>query len=53
MYKYGGQPFVRDYLANNHGSTFDNTFGKKTGKAMMHSLAGRLVEMSRIGVAHH
>lgn len=43
MYKYGGQPFVRDYLAKNHGSVFDNTFGPKTGKAMMHSCAGRSV----------
>jgi hypothetical protein len=41
VYKYGGQPFVRDYLAKNHGSVFDNTFGPKTGKAMMHSFAGR------------
>ncbi len=41
VYKYGGQPFVRDYLAKNHGAVFDNTFGPKTGKAMMHSCAGR------------
>lgn len=32
---------MRDYLQRNHGSTFDNTFGAKTGKAMMHSCAGR------------
>lgn len=43
MYKYGGQPFVRDYLAKNHGTTFDATFGEKTGKAMMSSFAGRYV----------
>ena len=43
MYKYGGQPFVRDYLAKNHGTEFDRAFGPKTGKAMMHSLAGRSV----------
>ena len=41
VYKYGGQPFVRDYLAKNHGSSFDRTFGEKTGKAMMSSFAGR------------
>lgn len=46
VYKYGGQPFVRDYLAKNHGTTFDSTFGKKTGKAMMHSFAGRCVVSS-------
>jgi hypothetical protein len=43
VYKYGGQPFVRDYLAKNHGTEFDRAFGAKTGKAMMHSLAGRSV----------
>lgn len=41
IYKYGGQPFVRDYLALHHGSKFDNTFGKGTGKAIMHATAGR------------
>jgi hypothetical protein len=45
IYKYGGQPFVRDYLAKNHGTSFDRTFGEKTGKAMMSSFAGRYVYM--------
>jgi hypothetical protein len=36
---------MRDYLAKHHGTTFDNTFGPKTGKAMMHSFAGRLVSI--------
>lgn len=48
VYKYGGQPFVRDYLAKNHGTTFDNTFGPKTGKAMMHSFAGSIVGIGEI-----
>jgi hypothetical protein len=46
VYKYGGQPFMRDYLAKHHGKFFDNTFGPKTGKAMMHSFAGRSVRSS-------
>ena len=41
VYKYGGQPFVRDYLATNHGDSFDRTFGKGNGKALMHATAGR------------
>lgn len=32
---------MRDYLAKNHGTEFDRAFGAKTGKAIMHSLAGR------------
>lgn len=41
IYKYGGQPFVRDYLAEHHGTQFDATFGKGTGKTIMHATAGR------------
>ena len=41
IYKYGGQPFVRDYLAKHHGDSFDRQFGKGTGKAIMHASAGR------------
>jgi hypothetical protein len=37
---------MRDYLAKHHGKFFDNTFGPKTGKAMMHSFAGRSVRSS-------
>jgi hypothetical protein len=41
IYKYGGQPIARDYLATHYGTDFENAFGKKTGKAIMHSTAGR------------
>jgi hypothetical protein len=41
VYKYGGQPVMRDYLTKNHASTFDNTFGKRNGKAILHATAGR------------
>lgn len=41
VYKYGGQPFVRDYLAKNHGDFFDRNFGRGNGKAIMHAFAGR------------
>lgn len=41
IYKYGGQPFARDYLALHHGNRFDTAFGKGTGKAIMHATAGR------------
>lgn len=41
VYKYGGQPIARDFLAENYGGQFEKLFGKKTGKAIMHSTAGR------------
>lgn len=41
IYKYGGQPIARDYLAAHYGKDFESAFGKKSGKAIMHSTAGR------------
>lgn len=41
VYKYGGQPVARDYLSQHYGADFEGAFGKKTGKAIMHSTAGR------------
>ena len=43
VYKYGGQPFARDYLAKHYGDGFDRQFGKGHGKAIMHATAGRSV----------
>lgn len=48
VYKYGGQPFVRDYLTKHHGSQFDATFGKGNGKTIMHATAGSLVGIGEI-----
>ncbi|KAL1636797.1 high copy suppressor of abf2 [Neofusicoccum ribis] len=48
VYKYGGQPFVRDYLAKNHGDSFDRAFGKGTGKAIMHASAGSIIGIGEI-----
>ena len=48
VYKYGGQPFVRDYLARNHGDSFDRAFGKGNGKAIMHATAGSLIGIGEI-----
>ncbi|KAG8623660.1 hypothetical protein KVT40_008636 [Elsinoe batatas] len=48
VYKYGGQPFVRDYLATHHGDTFDRTFGKGNGKTIMHATAGSIVGIGEI-----
>jgi hypothetical protein len=48
VYKFGGQPFVRDYLAQNHGGSFDRTFGKGNGKAIMHATAGSIIGVGEI-----
>ncbi|KAK4205752.1 mitochondrial carrier domain-containing protein [Triangularia verruculosa] len=48
VYKYGGQPVARDYLGVHYGKDFENAFGKKTGKAIMHSTAGSLIGIGEI-----
>lgn len=48
IYKYGGQPVARDFLAANYGKDFEQAFGKKTGKAIMHSTAGSLIGIGEI-----
>lgn len=48
IYKYGGQPFARDYLALYYGDSFDRTFGKGNGKAIMHATAGSIIGIGEI-----
>lgn len=48
IYKYGGQPFVRDYLSQNYASDFDRAFGKGTGKAILNATAGSLIGIGEI-----
>lgn len=48
IYKYGGQPFVRDYLTQHHKDTFDSTFGKSTGKAILNATAGSFIGIGEI-----
>lgn len=32
VYKFGGQPVVRDLITKNYSDTFENTFGKRNAK---------------------
>ncbi|OAP57876.1 hypothetical protein AYL99_08614 [Fonsecaea erecta] len=50
VYKYGGQPFVRDYLTQHHAQDFDSAFGKGTGKAMLSATAGSLIGIGEVGL---
>ncbi|AQZ11323.1 GGC1 (YDL198C) [Zygosaccharomyces parabailii] len=48
VYKYGGQPFVNEFLNKNYKATFDNTFGEKTGKAMRSATAGSMIGIGEV-----
>lgn len=48
IYKYGGQPFVRDFLTSHYSADFDKAFGKGTGKAILNATAGSLIGIGEI-----
>ncbi|KAH8554120.1 mitochondrial carrier domain-containing protein [Umbelopsis sp. PMI_123] len=50
VYKFGGQPFVNDFLNNHYKSVFTSAFGDKTGKTMMHATAGSIVGIGEIAL---
>ncbi|KAF8930169.1 Mitochondrial GTP/GDP carrier protein 1 [Dissophora ornata] len=50
VYKFGGQPFVNEYLNRNFKGSFNNVFGEKTGKTMMHATAGSFVGIGEIAL---
>lgn len=48
VYKFGGQPYVRDWMNKTYGDQLTATFGKKTGKLLSASLAGSLMGIGEI-----
>ncbi|KAI8459049.1 mitochondrial carrier domain-containing protein [Phakopsora pachyrhizi] len=48
IYKFGGQPYFKDYLNLNHRSRFVQLFGEKNGKAMTEATAGSLTGIGEI-----
>ena len=50
IYKFGGQPVVKDYMTKNHSDTFKNLFGDRNAKTMMHATAGSLIGIGEIAL---
>eukprot|EP00640_Fibrocapsa_japonica_P003100 CAMPEP_0113943784 /NCGR_PEP_ID=MMETSP1339-20121228/27697_1 /TAXON_ID=94617 /ORGANISM="Fibrocapsa japonica" /LENGTH=324 /DNA_ID=CAMNT_0000948737 /DNA_START=64 /DNA_END=1036 /DNA_ORIENTATION=+ /assembly_acc=CAM_ASM_000762 len=48
VYKFGGQPYVREFMDKKFGNSFRSTFGDKQGKAVMHACAGSLMGIGEI-----
>ncbi|WAQ88500.1 hypothetical protein PtA15_9A627 [Puccinia triticina] len=48
IYKFGGQPYFKDYLNKHHKSKFVSMFGEKNGKAMTEAAAGSLTGIGEI-----
>ncbi|KAG0307905.1 hypothetical protein BGZ98_009471 [Dissophora globulifera] len=50
VYKFGGQPFVNEFLIRYYKTKYDAVFGEKTGKTMMHATAGSFVGIGEIAL---
>ncbi|KAL2918853.1 high copy suppressor of abf2 [Polyrhizophydium stewartii] len=48
VYKFGGQPFVNDYLSKNHKDSFQAAFGDRYAKTIMHATAGSIIGVGEI-----
>ena len=48
IYKFGGQPIVRDWIRNNYSKQFEDVFGKRNAKTIMYATAGSLMGIGEI-----
>jgi hypothetical protein len=48
MYKFGGQPFVNDYLKKHHKDTFVQLGGEKSSKTLMQATAGSIIGIGEV-----
>ena len=42
------QPFVKDYIANNHSGRFQRAFGERRAKLMMEATAGSVIGVGEV-----
>lgn len=47
-YKFGGQPFVKDWITRNFKENFESAFGKRHGKTIMYATAGSIMGVGEI-----
>jgi hypothetical protein len=50
VYKFGGQPFVKDHFANSPSISagFNRWFGEKHSKTLMHATAGSIIGVGEV-----
>ncbi|EGF76683.1 hypothetical protein BATDEDRAFT_18033 [Batrachochytrium dendrobatidis JAM81] len=48
IYKFGGQPYVNEYLNNNHKKSFQSAFGDAHAKTIIHATAGSMIGIGEI-----
>jgi len=50
VYKFGGQPFVRDFLQSHYAENFKATFGEKNHKTIIYATAGSIMGVGEIAL---
>ena len=48
IYKFGGQPVVRDWMTKRYGRDFDSSFGTNLGKTILSATAGSLIGIGEV-----
>jgi hypothetical protein len=48
VYKFGGQPVVRDWMKTNHGDWFKTHYGPQMGSTMISACAGSLIGIGEV-----
>jgi hypothetical protein len=48
VYKFGGQPIVKDYITRHHSDKFESLFGKRNAKTIMYATAGSIMGIGEI-----
>lgn len=48
VYKFGGQPFINDFLRSHYAPAFSRVFGERNGKSMMQATAGSLTGIGEV-----
>jgi hypothetical protein len=50
MYKFGGQPYVKDYLQKNHLETFNSLVGQVHAKTIINATAGSIIGIGEVAL---
>mmetsp|Transcript_32110 Transcript_32110/g.49654 ORF Transcript_32110/g.49654 Transcript_32110/m.49654 type:complete len:323 (-) Transcript_32110:36-1004(-) len=48
IYKFGGQPVLRDRLAASYGAQFDERFGRQHGRTMIAAVSGSMIGVGEV-----
>jgi hypothetical protein len=48
VYKFGGQPVLKDFMKERYGEDFDRIFGHKTGNTMISATSGSLIGIGEV-----